>query len=85
MSNPSEVSEKAVWLENNMPRWLVHCNNDSINDVHDVVSEVLAHLSAHGVEILYSLMTQLLGDAGIITTSTDERLHNYGELDNDHV
>jgi len=41
MSSPSEVSEKAVWLENNMPKWLVYCNIEAIDDVHDVMSVVL--------------------------------------------
>ena len=59
------ISEKAVWLENNMPRWLVYCNNDGIDDVHDVMSVVLAHLSPRGVEELYSHMLELTGSDGV--------------------
>ena len=83
MSDPSEVSEKAVWLENNMPRWLVYCNNDGIDDVHDVMSTILAHLSPRGVDELYSLMNDLSVENGIATTSTDERMYNYGGTNGD--
>ena len=83
MSNPSVTSEKAVWLENNMPRWLVYCNNDGIDDVHDVMSTILAHLSPRGVDELYSLMNDLSVENGIATTSTDERMYNYGGTNGD--
>jgi len=83
MSNPSEVSEKAVWLENNMPKWLVYCNNDGIDDVHDVMSTILAHLSPRGVDELYAQMNQLSVENGIVTTSTDERVFNYGGTNGD--
>ena len=83
MSNPSEVSEKAVWLENNMPKWLVYCNNDGIDDIHEVMSTILAHLSPRGVDELYSLMTQLSVENGILTDSTDERFYNYGGTNGD--
>jgi len=61
MSNPNEVSEKAVWLENNMPLWFVYStSDDGISDVEDVVNTVLAHLSPRGVDELYSLMVDLV-------------------------
>ena len=72
-SMPTVISEKAVWLENNMPRWLVYCNSDGIDDVHDVMSVVLAHLSPRGVEELYQLMVDLTEPDEIPTTSIDER------------
>ena len=83
MSDLSEVSEKAVWLENNMPKWLVYCNPDGIDDVHEVMSTILAHLSPRGVDELYSLMTQLSVENGIVTDSTDERFYNYGGTNGD--
>ena len=83
MSDPNDVSEKAVWLENNMPKWLVYCNHDGIDDVHDVMSVILAHLSRRGVEELYSIMTDLAEEDGIATTSTDERMYNYGGTNGD--
>ena len=61
MSKPSEVSEKVVWLENNMPLWFVYSTSDEgISDVEDVVNTVLAHLSPRGVNELYSLMVELV-------------------------
>ncbi len=72
-SMPTVISEKAVWLENNMPRWLVYCNDDGIGDVHDVMSVVLAHLSPRGVEELHQLMVDLAESDEIPTTSIDER------------
>jgi hypothetical protein len=77
------ISEKAVWLETNMPKWLVYCNDDGIGDVHDVMSVVLAHLSPRGVEELYSLMVELSEDDGVVVTSTDERMYNYGGTNGD--
>ena len=59
MSNPSEVSEKVVWLENNMATWFVYCNDEAIADVRDVVSVILAHLSPRGVEELHLLVSEL--------------------------
>ena len=60
-SMPAEVSEKAVWLETNMPLWFVYStSDDGISDVEDVVNTVLAHLSPRGVEELYSLMVDLV-------------------------
>ena len=83
MSDPSEVSEKAVWLENNMPKWLVYCNHEGIDDVHDVMAIILAHLSQRGVELLYSMIADLSEQDGIDTTSTDERIYNYGGTNGD--
>lgn len=82
-SMPTVISEKAVWLENNMPKWLVHCNIEAIDDVHDVMSVVLAHLSPRGVEELYQLMVDLTESDEIPTTSTDERIYNYGGTNGD--
>ena len=60
-SMTSEVSEKAVWLETNMPLWFVYStSDDGISDVEDVVNTVLAHLSPRGVDELYSLMVELV-------------------------
>ena len=72
MSNPSEVSEKAVWLE-----------NEAIEDVHDVMSVVLAHLSPRGVEELHLLVSELFEEDELIPTSTDERIFNYGGTNGD--
>jgi len=83
MSNPSEVSEKAVWLENNMPKWLVYCNIEAIEDVHDVMSVVLAHLSPRGVEELHLLVSELFEEDELIPASTDERIFNYGGTNGD--
>ena len=83
MSSPSEVSEKAVWLENNMPKWLVYCNIEAIEDVHDVMSVVLAHLSPRGVEELHLLVSELFEEDELIPTSTDERIFNYGGTNGD--
>ena len=83
MSSPSEVSEKAVWLENNMPKWLVYCNIEAIDDVHDVMSVVLAHLSPRGVEELHLLVSELFEEDELIPASTDERIFNYGGTNGD--
>jgi hypothetical protein len=83
MSSPSEVSEKAVWLENNMPKWLVYCNIEAIDDVHDVMSVVLAHLSPRGVEELHLLVSELFEEDELTPTSTDERMYNYGGTNGD--
>jgi len=58
-SMPSAVSEKVVWLENNMATWFVYCNDEAIADVRDVVSVILAHLSPRGVEELHLLVSEL--------------------------
>jgi len=58
-SIPIVVSEKAVWLENNMATWFVYCNDEAIDDVRDVVSVILAHLSPRGVEELHLLVSEL--------------------------
>ena len=83
MSSPSEVSEKAVWLENNMPKWLVYCNIEAIDNVHDVMSVILAHLSPRGVEELHLLVSELFEEDELIPTSTDERIFNYGGTNGD--
>ena len=59
MSEPSVVSEKAVWLEENMPKWLVYCNIEASDDIHDVMSVILAHLSPRGIEELHLLVSEL--------------------------
>ena len=83
MSNPSEVSEKAVWLENNMPKWLVYCNIEASDDIHDVMSVILAHLSPRGVEELHLLVSELFEEDELTSTSTDERIYNYGGTNGD--
>jgi len=83
MSEPSVVSEKAVWLEENMPKWLVYCNIEAIEDVHDVMSVVLAHLSPRGVEELHLLVSELFEEDELIPASTDERIFNYGGTNGD--
>ena len=82
-SMATEISEKAVWLENNMPKWLVYCNIEAIDDVHDVMSVILAHLSPRGVEELHLLVSELFEEDELIPTSTDERIFNYGGTNGD--
>ena len=76
-SMPTVISEKAVWLENNMPKWLVYCNIEAIDDIHDVMSVVLAHLSPRGVEELHLLVSELFEEDELIETKTDERQFTY--------
>ena len=82
-SMATEISEKAVWLENNMPKWLVYCNIEAIDDVHDVMSVILAHLSPRGVEELHLLVSELFEEDELMPASTDERIFNYGGTNGD--
>jgi hypothetical protein len=60
------ISEKAVWLENNMPKWLIYCNADATEDLNDVVSAILAHITPKGIEELYSLVSELFDEDELV-------------------
>ena len=56
-SMPTAISEKAVWLENNLAKFFLDRRLDrDLHMVDDVISIILARLNPHGAEELYEYL-----------------------------
>jgi hypothetical protein len=53
MSDPTVVSEKAVWLETNLTNFLLRTRRD---ECEDVVNIILARMNPPGIEELYDYL-----------------------------
>ena len=71
MSDPTSVSEKAVWLETNLATFFL-CREEVLQDetdmLKDIVNIILARINPIGVEELYDY---LINEAGVDPTTFD--------------
>lgn len=65
MSEPSVVSDKADWLSNNLPTWLMNVGLSIYPpvppepDLVSVVRTILKHLTVEGVEKVHALLYEI--------------------------
>ena len=54
MSNPHDVAEKSVWLENNLTGFFLYGSDEHV--LKDVISIILARMKQAGIEELYDYL-----------------------------
>jgi len=85
MSNPTSVSEKSVWLENNLAEFFLFGCDEFV--LKDVITIIVARMNSAGIEDLYDCLIaheiehmdegkvdQSLKDAGVDTASMVDKV-----------
>ena len=54
MSNPHDVAEKSVWLENNLTKFFLYGSDEHV--LKDVIAIILARMNEAGIEDLYDCL-----------------------------